>query len=117
MNLNSQLRDHDTKRIFKRTARLHRGGRANRTGTAYVFLPCALSTSGRIQGELLRLRYILAHRRTFRHLANLGDDAPGAEAFTWCPGQPAGVLSTLRTNPSLPLPYLLALSDDLSFLL
>ena len=44
-------------------------GRANRTGTTYAFLPCALSTVGRIQGEGgLRLLYLITHRRTLGFL-------------------------------------------------
>jgi hypothetical protein len=30
----------------------------------YAFLPCVISTSGRLHGEFLRLLYIIAHRRT-----------------------------------------------------
>ena len=35
---------------------------ANRPVTTYAFLPCAMSTSGRIHREILRLLYILADR-------------------------------------------------------
>ena len=40
-------------------------------------------TLGRIHGEFLRLLYILAHRRTTKYFASLGDDEPGVDAFTW----------------------------------
>jgi hypothetical protein len=46
-----------------------------------------MSTSGRIHGEFLRLLYILAHRRTLKYFADMGDDEtddePGTDAFTW----------------------------------
>ena len=40
--------------------------RAGYAALKYAFLPCVISTSGRLRGELLRLLYILAHRRTSR---------------------------------------------------
>ena len=60
----------------------YRDGYANRNGTTYAFLPCAMTSSGRIHGEFLRLLYILAHRRTTQYVASLGDDEPGVDAFT-----------------------------------
>ena len=32
--------------------------------------------------EFLRLLYILAHRRTVKYFADMGDDEPGTDAFT-----------------------------------
>jgi hypothetical protein len=43
----------------------YREGYATRTGDAYAFQPCVMSTSGRMHGEFLRL-LIIAHRRTER---------------------------------------------------
>ena len=40
-----------------------------------------MSTSGRIQGELLRLLFILSHRQAKDYFARLGDD-PSNQAFT-----------------------------------
>jgi hypothetical protein len=51
-------------------------------GATLSFLPCAMTTSGRIHGEL-RLLYIVAHRRTTKYFASLGDDEPGVDVFTW----------------------------------
>ena len=31
----------------------------------------------------MRLLYILAHRRTLKYFADMGDDEPGTDAFTW----------------------------------
>ena len=42
-----------------------------------------MTSSGRIHGEFLRLLHILAHRRTQRYFASLGDDEPRVDAFTW----------------------------------
>ena len=36
-----------------------------------------------VTGEFLRLLYILAHRRTVKYFADVGDDEPGTDAFTW----------------------------------
>ena len=67
-------------------------------GTTFAFLPCVMSTSGRIYGEFLRLLYVLAHRRSVKYLAGMGDDEPGTDAFTVSPG--AG----LNTSGSTRLP-------------
>ena len=87
VSLNGQLRDHDPNRLLENEARKkverYRDGYANRNGTTYAFLPCAMTSSGRIHGEFLRLLYILAHRRTTKYFASLGDDEPGVDAFTW----------------------------------
>ena len=39
--------------------------------------------SGQIHGKFLRLLYILAHRRTDKYFADMGDHEPGTDAFTW----------------------------------
>ena len=84
--LNGQLRDHDPNRLLENEAHKklerYRDGYDSRHGTTFDFLPCAKTTSGRINGEFLRLLYILAHRRTQRYFPSLGDDEPGVDAFT-----------------------------------
>ena len=71
VSLNGQLRDHDPNWLLENEARKkverYRDGYANRHGTTFAFLPCAMNSSGRIHGEFLRLLYILAHRRTTRY--------------------------------------------------
>ena len=42
-----------------------------------------MSTSGQIHGEFLRLLYILGHRRNLKYFADMGDDEPGTDDFTW----------------------------------
>ena len=83
---NGQLRDSDVNKLLETTARTkvarYREAYANRPGTTYAFLPCVMSTSGRIHGEFLRLLYILAHRRTEKYFADMGDHEPGTDAFT-----------------------------------
>ena len=68
MSANGQLQDHDPNWLLEIEARKkkerYRDGYTSRHCTTYAFLPCAMSTSGRIGGEFLRLLYILAHRRT-----------------------------------------------------
>ena len=77
-SLNGQLRDHDPNLLLENEARkkveIYRDWYANRNGTTYAFLPCAMTSSGRIHGEFLRLLYILAHRRTTKYFASLGDE-------------------------------------------
>jgi hypothetical protein len=91
MSLNGQLRDHGPNWLLEDEARKkvehYRDWYANRHDTTYVFLPCAMTTSGRIHGEFLRLLYILDHHRTQRYFASLGDDEPGVDVFTWCRSQ------------------------------
>jgi len=65
----------------------YRAAYAAQPGIAYAFLPCVMSTSGRIHGEFLRLLYILAHRRTVRWFAQFGDDHPSDEVFKFRRGQ------------------------------
>ena len=64
-----QLRDPNVNKLLGATARAkvtrYREAYAKRSGTTYAFLPCVMSTSGRIHGEFLRLLYIPATiRRT-----------------------------------------------------
>ena len=87
MGRNGQLHEPDVNKLLETTARAkvaqYREAYANRPGTTYVFLPCVMSTTGRIHGEFLRFLYILAHRRPQRYFDNLGDAEPGTDAFTW----------------------------------
>ena len=73
---NGQLRDSDVNKLLETTARTkverYREAYANLPGTTYAFLPCVMSTSGRIHGEFLRLLYILPHRRTLMHRIDCG---------------------------------------------
>jgi hypothetical protein len=82
---NGQLCDSDVNKLLETTARtkaaLYREAYANLLGTTYAFLPCVMSTSGQIHGEFLRLLYILAHRRTEKYFAEMGDHEPGTDAF------------------------------------
>jgi hypothetical protein len=91
VSLNGQLRDHDPTRLLENEARKKverfRDGYANRYGTTFAFLPCAMTSSGRIHGEFQSLLYILAHRRTTKYFTSLGDDEPGVDAFTWSRSQ------------------------------
>ena len=64
----------------------YREAYATRSGVTYAFLPCVMSTSGRIHGEFLRFLYILAHRRTKRWFERLGYE-PSDEAFKFRRGQ------------------------------
>ena len=53
----------------------------------HAFLPCVLSTSGRLHGEFLRLLYIIAHRRTTRWFQRHSNDEPSEDAFKFRRGQ------------------------------
>jgi len=44
-----------------------------------AFLPCVISTSGRLHGEFLRLLYIIAHRRTSNWFKRHSNDEPSEE--------------------------------------
>ena len=55
--------------------------RPDRSDRPKAFLPAIMATSGRIQGELLRLLYIISHRRAQDYFDRLGDD-PSNAAFT-----------------------------------
>ena len=56
---NGQLRDPGVNKLLETTActkvALYREAYASQQGTTYAFLPCVMSTSGRIHGEFLRL--------------------------------------------------------------
>jgi len=58
---------------------------AARSGVACAFLPCVMSTAGRIHSEFLQLLYNLANRRSVRWFAQLGDDHPSDEGFKFRP--------------------------------
>ena len=64
--------------------RRYREAYATRPGVTYSFLPCVISTSGRIHGEFLRFLYI---RRTLRWFEQLGPHDPSDEAFKFRRGQ------------------------------
>ena len=72
-----------------------------RHGITFSCFPCAMATSGRIQGEFLRLNnnqcllvhkscilflYILNHCSTTRYFASLGDDDLRVDSFTCSSG-------------------------------
>ena len=88
---NGSLRSANPAKILEATARTkinrYRDAYATTPGTTYAFLPCVISTSGRIHGEFLRLLYILAHRQTERWFDHIGDRHPSTEAFTWRRGE------------------------------
>ena len=65
----------------------YREAYATRSGITYAFLPCVISTSGRILGEFLRFLYLLVHRRTKRWFGLLGPHDPSEEAFKFRRGQ------------------------------
>ena len=75
--------------------RRYREAYATRAGVTYAFLPCVMSTSGRIHGEFLRFLYILAHRRTKGWFERLGYE-PSEEAFKFRRGRISGT----RAPPS-----------------
>ena len=50
----------------------------------HAFLPAVVSTSGRIHGDLFRLLYILAHKKTSRYVEVLGEAVDvDSEAYCW----------------------------------
>ena len=55
--------------------------RPDRSDRPKAFLPAIMATSGRIQGELLRLLFIISHRQAEDYFDRLGDD-PSNAAFT-----------------------------------
>jgi hypothetical protein len=61
--------------------------RAGYAALNYAFLPCVISTSGRLRGEFLRLLYIIAHRRTSNWFRRHSNDGPSEEAFKFRRGQ------------------------------
>ena len=89
-SLNGKLRHAQPDKLLEAAARTkvhrYREAYATRSGITYAFLPCVMSTSGRIHGEFLRFLYILAHRRTKRWFGRLGYE-PSDEAFKFRRGQ------------------------------
>ena len=85
---NGALRDAQPARILENTARTkvarYRAGYAE---IRHAFLPCVISTSGRLHGEFLRLLYIIAHRRTTRWFQRHSNDEPSEDAFKFRRGQ------------------------------
>jgi len=72
----------DQRRILERTARTKVDRyRAGYAALKYAFLPCVISTSGRLHGEFLRLLYIITHRRTVNWFTRHSNDEPSEEAF------------------------------------
>ena len=65
VSLNGSLRNAQPDKVLETAAptkvRRYREAYATRPGVTYAFLPCVISTSGRIHGEFLRFLYILAH--------------------------------------------------------
>ena len=53
-------------------------------GMRQAFFPVVVSTSGRIHGDLLRLLYIFADKKTMRHFQALGEAVDvESEAYCW----------------------------------
>ena len=77
VSLNGALRNAQPDKLLEATARTkvlrYREAYATRRGVTYAFLPCVMSTSGRIHGEFLRFLYILAHRRTVQRTQRVAD--------------------------------------------
>ena len=90
VSLNGKLRHAQPDKLLEAAARTkvhrYREAYATRSGITYAFLPCVMSTSGRIHGEFLRFLYILAHRRTKGWFERLGYE-PSEEAFKFRRGQ------------------------------
>ena len=90
VSLNGALRNAQPDKLLEAAARTkvhrYREAYATRPGVTYAFLPCVISTSGRIHGEFLRFLYLLAHRRTTRWFESLGYE-PSEEAFKLRRGQ------------------------------
>ena len=90
VSLNGKLRHDQPDKLLESAARTkvhrYREAYATRAGVTYAFLPCVMSTSGRIHGEFLRFLYLLAHRRTKRWFEQLGYE-PSEEAFKFRRGQ------------------------------
>ena len=85
---NGALRDAQPARILENTARTKVARyRAGYAAIRHAFLPCVLSTSGRLHGEFLRLLYIIAHRRTTRWFQRHSNDEPSENAFKFRRGQ------------------------------
>jgi len=70
---------------WRRPERL--GARRGGAGAWDAFLPCVISTSGRLHGEFLRLLHIIAHRRASNWFKRHSNDEPSEEAFKFRRGQ------------------------------
>ena len=103
VSLNGALRHAQPDKLLEAAARTkvnrYREAYATRPGVTYAFLPCVISTSGRIHGEFLRFLYLLAHRRTTRWFESLGYE-PSEEAFKFRRGQYFWHTCLLYTSPS-----------------
>ena len=65
-------------------------------GMRHAFLPAVVSTSGRIHGDLFRLRYILADKKTTRYFEALGEALDvDSEAYCW---RRSGVFWRMRAS-------------------
>jgi len=85
---NGALRDAQPGRILESTARTKVDRyRAGYAAINYAFLPCVISTSGRLHGGFLRLLYLIAHRRTSNLFKRHSDNEPSEEAFKFRRGQ------------------------------
>ena len=85
---NGALRDAQPSRLLERTARTKIDRyRAGYAALQHAFMPCVISTSGRLHGEFLRLLYIIAHRRTTTWFSRHGNGEPSEEAFKFRRGQ------------------------------
>ena len=80
VSLNGALRHAQPDKLLEAAARTkvhrYREAFATRPGVTYAFLPCVISTSGRIHGEFLRFLYILAHLRTSAGSSSSGPMTP-----------------------------------------
>ena len=65
-------------------------------GMRHASLPAVVSTSGRIHGDLLRLLYILADKKTTRYFEALGESVDvDSEAYCW---RRSGVFWRMRAS-------------------
>ena len=85
MSRNGQLRDPDVNKLLESAARTplvarYRDGYANQPSNTYAFLPCVMSTSGRIHGDYMRICLIselpLVQWAISIHTAPVGFDVP-----------------------------------------
>ena len=90
VSLNGLLWHAQPDKLLESTARTkvrrYREACATRPGVTYAFMPCVMSTSGRIHGEFLRFLHILAHQRTLRWFEMLGSN-PSDKVFKFRRGQ------------------------------
>ena len=68
-------------------------------GLRHAFLPAVVSTSGRIHGELLRLPFILADKKTTRSFEALGEAFDvDSEVYCW---RRSGIFWRMRASLGL----------------